>query len=43
MKMRGDACTDYHLDELSAVIERFREFAENNPGRMKQPGITRGL
>jgi hypothetical protein len=36
-------CTEYHIDGVKQIIERFMEFAAKHPERMKQPGITRGL
>lgn len=38
-----DGCNDYHMGKLSETIGNFRSFAEKQPGRMKQPSITRGL
>jgi hypothetical protein len=38
----ADGCTDYHLKGMDDRIEAFRQFAEEHPDRMKQPGITRG-
>lgn len=40
---KNDGCTDYQLNGVCAVLEAFREFREQHPERMKQPGITRGL
>lgn len=37
-----DGCTDYQLRLLDEQIADFKRFAENNPNKMKQPGITRG-
>lgn len=39
---RLDGCNDWQLAGIDAEIARFREFAEQHPERMKQPGITRG-
>jgi hypothetical protein len=39
----ADGCNDFQLVELDAMIREFQDFAEANPGTMKQPGITRGL
>lgn len=38
-----DGCTDYHLNGLLDMHGRFVRFQTENPGKMKQPGITRGL
>lgn len=38
-----DGCNEYHIDGLNAAVERFDEFAEKHPDRMKQPGCTRGF
>ena len=38
-----DRCTDYQLDVLYRRIAMFRKFKDNNPGSMKQPGVTKGL
>jgi hypothetical protein len=39
----GDECVPEHLTGIDNRIAAFREFSINNPDRMKQPGITRGL
>lgn len=36
-----DGATDYQLESMDRMIERFDKFASENP--TKQPGITRGL
>lgn len=38
-----DGCNDFQMDSINRVALRFREFAEQYPERMKQPGVTRGL
>ena len=38
-----DLCTDFHLEGIRNRIDAFARFASENPGRMKQPGITKGL
>jgi hypothetical protein len=38
-----DGCNDYHFSALYKTIEEFARFAAHNPGRMKQPSVTRGL
>lgn len=38
-----DGCNDFQLDQLNKLVESFEKFASENPGVMKQPGITRGL
>jgi hypothetical protein len=40
---RVDGCNDYHFDKLSRTIGEFEDFARTNPGRMKQPSVTRGM
>lgn len=35
-----DGATDYQLESMDRMIDRFKKFAEENP--VKQPGITRG-
>lgn len=35
--------TDYQLDTMQIMIDRFKKFARDNPETMKQPGITKGL
>lgn len=35
-------CTDYQMDSIRKMIDKFKQFAETSP-TMKQPGITRGL
>jgi len=39
----ADGCNDFQLGQMDELIERFKKFAEENPGVMKQPGVTRGL
>lgn len=39
----ADGCTPEHMAGIENRIAAFREFAQAHPGRMKQPGITRGL
>jgi len=39
----ADNCNDYHLNGIDERIARFEEFKKNNPEKMKQPGITRGI
>lgn len=38
-----DGCNDFQLSQVDAIIDKFRDFADENPQIMKQPGITRGL
>lgn len=38
-----DGCTDYQLNGMREEIKRFQQWAIDNPDKMKQPGITRGL
>lgn len=38
-----DGCNDFQLGQVQALIDKFADFARDNPGVMKQPGITRGL
>lgn len=38
-----DGCNDYHFEALERSIAEFSEFARLNPGKMKQPSVTRGL
>lgn len=38
-----DGCNDFQLKQMDELVERFAKFARENPGVMKQPGITRGL
>jgi hypothetical protein len=38
----ADGCNDYQLDIVESEILNFSTFATQNPGRMKQPGVTRG-
>jgi hypothetical protein len=38
-----DGCNDYQLDKLDEQIRSFISWSESNQGKMKQPGITRGL
>lgn len=37
-----DGCTDHILNDMKSTISDFRQFKENNPSAMKQPGITLG-
>jgi hypothetical protein len=37
-----DGCNEYHFDALNKTIAKFAQFSRLNPGRMKQPNITRG-
>jgi hypothetical protein len=39
----ADGCTDFHLAGVRNRVLAFEEFHHDHPGRMKQPGITRGL
>ena len=39
----ADSATDWQMSGLKKTIEEFETFARNNPQRMKQPGVTRGL
>ena len=39
----ADGCTDYHLEGTRRALRAFAEFKARHPGRMKQPGITRGV
>lgn len=36
-------CTQFQLDAIHAIIEKFEAFATTYPERMKEPGITKGL
>lgn len=38
----ADGCNEQQLEILDGMIEKFLQFAKDNPGTMKQPGITRG-
>jgi hypothetical protein len=38
-----DGCNEHQLEQIDGMIDRFAKFAQENPGVMKQPGITRGL
>jgi len=35
-----DGATDFQMESINRMIERFKTYAENNP--TKQPGITKG-
>ncbi len=37
-----DGCNDHHKETLAEAVAAFEEFADQNPDRMKQPGVTRG-
>lgn len=39
----ADGATDFQLNQMEEMVERFRQFARENPQTMKQPGCTRGL
>jgi hypothetical protein len=39
----ADGCNDYHQGGMVRVIAAFKEWAAQNPDKMKQPGVTRGL
>ncbi|HEV3059671.1 MAG TPA: hypothetical protein VGY48_15580 [Vicinamibacterales bacterium] len=39
----ADGCNDFQLRQMDELIDKFAKFAADNPGTMKQPGITRGL
>jgi hypothetical protein len=39
----ADGCNAFQLKQIDELIERFQRFAQENPGVMKQPGVTRGL
>lgn len=39
----ADGATDFQLQQMGGMVERFRQFAQDNPEQMKQPGSTRGL
>lgn len=39
----ADGCNNFQLKQVDELIERFKRFAQENPGAMKQPGVTRGL
>jgi len=39
----ADGCNEYQLKSVDELIQRFATFASDNPGVMKQPGVTRGL
>lgn len=36
-----DGATDYQLESMDRMIDRFKKYADENP--TKQPGITQGL
>jgi hypothetical protein len=36
-------CNDYHKDGMMAAIKRFKDWRTENPEKIKQPGITRGV
>ena len=36
-----NGCNDYLLDGVDDSIYKFKCFANDHPGRMKQPGVTR--
>lgn len=38
-----DNCTDYQMGGIDDLIDAFFQFSYDNPAKMKQPGITRGL
>lgn len=38
-----DGCNDHQPAAVDSVAERFMKFATENPRKMKQPGVTRGL
>ena len=38
-----DNCNQYHLQGISKCITKFANFIINNPDKIKQPGITKGL
>jgi len=38
-----DNCTQYHLQGISKCLSDFATFRVNNPDKIKQPGITKGL
>lgn len=40
---RADGCNDFHDAGIQNRIEAFRQFRIDQPERIKQPGITRGL
>ena len=40
---KRDGCNDFQLGQVQRLIDKFANFARENPGVMKQPGITRGL
>ncbi len=37
-----DGCTQYYMDGMDRVIDKFIRFNEEHPERMKQPGVTQG-
>lgn len=37
-----DGCNDYQMSMLAQRMIEFEQWAEKNPSKMKQPGITRG-
>lgn len=39
---KQDGCTDYIMKLLDESIAEFEAFRVTSPGKMKQPGITRG-
>lgn len=38
----NDGCKDYHFAKLDAVIQAFKDFAQQQPQMMKQPSVTEG-
>lgn len=42
-KCEADNCNDYQMEGIDARIRAFSEFKKAHPGKMKQPGMTRGL
>lgn len=39
---KADARTEYRLNGIRSMIQRFEQFRREHPVRMKQPGITKG-
>lgn len=38
-----DGCNEFQLTQVQELIDRFKRFAAENPGVMKQPGVTKGF
>lgn len=37
-----DGCNEFQLEQVDGLIRKFKQWAAENPDKMKQPGITRG-